>query len=118
MSADVVVVCAGVVGASVAWHLRRRGARVKIVDRADAPGADSTRLATGRFRAQFSTEINVRLSLLARDKLRCFADEIGADPGYRPVGYLWLAHSRAALAALAEAQAVQRRAGLGEARLL
>jgi len=118
MSADVVVVGAGVVGASVAWHLRRRGARVTIVDRADAPGAGSTRLATGGFRAQFSTEINVRLSLLARDKLRCFADEIGADPGYRPVGYLWLAHSRAALAALAEAQAVQRRAGLGEARLL
>src|SRR5262249_15566401 len=74
--------------------------------------------ATGGFRAQYATEINVRLSLLARDKLRRFKDEVGADPGYRTAGYLWLASSERALAVLAAAREIQRKAGLDETRVL
>jgi sarcosine oxidase subunit beta len=113
---DVVVVGAGVVGASVAYHLVARGAKVVVVDRGFAPGGGSTARATGGYRAQFGTEVNVRLSLLSRDKLRRFRDELGADPGYRPVGYLFLASDAAGLAALETARAVQRAAGFDEAR--
>src|SRR5213080_2023856 len=89
---DVVVIGAGVIGASVAWHLRKLGVReVLLVDRAAGPGAGSTGRATGGFRAQFGTAINVRLSLMSREKLRAFSFETGVDPGYRQVGYLWLA---------------------------
>src|SRR6185369_7970074 len=67
---DVIVVGAGVVGASVAWHLARLGVRATLVEREAAPGLGSTGRATGGFRAQFGTAINVRLSLLSREDLR------------------------------------------------
>jgi sarcosine oxidase, subunit beta len=116
--ADVVVVGAGVIGASCAFHLARAGLRVTIVDRAEAAGAGSTARATGGFRAQYATAINVRLSLLARERLAAFADETGVDPGFRKVGYLWLATSAAELAELRAANELQRREGLREAELV
>ena len=118
-SAEVVVVGAGVIGASVAWHLSSLGVRdVLVLDRGAAPGEGSTGRATGGFRAQFGTSVNVRLSLFAREKLRRFQDEVGADPGYRACGYLWLANTPGELDALRAAQRVQREAGLAEARLV
>ena len=73
-----VVVGAGVVGASVAYHLVARGARdVVVLDRAPGPGAGSTGRATGGFRVQFASAVNVRLSLLAREKLRRFGGRDG-----------------------------------------
>ena len=112
---DVVVVGGGVVGASVAFHLAERGWRVRVLERAAVPGEGSTGRATGGFRAQFATEVNVRLSLLARETLRTFRERTGVDPGYEPVGYLWLARSAAVLEALRAARRVQQAAGLAEA---
>src|SRR5690242_4347817 len=97
-SYDAVVVGAGVIGASCAVHLAREGLRVLVVDRGREPGAGSTARATGGFRAQYATAINVRLSLLARARLRAFRDDTGVDPDFRPVGYLWLATTAAQLA--------------------
>ena len=116
---DVVVVGGGVVGASVAWHLAQSGVRdVLVLERGAKPGEGSTGRATGGFRAQFGTSINVRLSLLAREKLRRFRDEVGGDCGYRPCGYLWLARTQDELRALRDAQRVQHAAGLDEARMV
>jgi len=113
------VVGAGVIGASVAWHLATLGVRdVLVVDRGALPGEGSTGRATGGFRAQFATSINVRLSLFAREKLRRFRDEVGADPGYRACGYLWLARAPGELDALSAAQRVQHQSGLAEARMV
>jgi sarcosine oxidase subunit beta len=114
--ASVAVVGAGVIGASVAYHLAARGWRdVVLLDRSDGPGEGSTGKATGGFRAQYATAINVRLSLLARDKLQRFASETGVDPGYQPAGYLWLAADENQLATLREGLAIQREVGLSEA---
>lgn len=100
-TAEVVIVGGGVMGASAAWHLASRGCRdVLVLDRYPEPGRGSTGKATGGFRSQFSTEVNVRLSLLAREKLLRFPEEIGADSGYRPRGYLLLAGDEEQLAAL------------------
>src|SRR5207248_2649289 len=116
---QVVIVGAGVIGASVAWHLTDLGVRdVVVLDRAPALGGGSTPLATGGFRAQFATEVNVRMSLLSREKLRRFPDEIGVDSGYRPYGYLFLASSAATLSTLRDAQRVQHGCGLAEARMV
>lgn len=114
-AADVVVIGAGVIGASCAVHLARAGLRVTVIDRGAGPGAGSTGRATGGFRAQFASAINIRLSLLARARLRAFRDETGVDPGFQPVGYLWLATSAAGLAELGAANQLQRREGLDDA---
>jgi sarcosine oxidase, subunit beta len=103
-------------GASVAYHLAARGARdLLVIDRAAGPGGGSTFRATGGFRAQYATAINVRLSLLSREKLLRFRDEIGGECGYEPAGYLWLASTARELQILDEARAVQHAEGLHEA---
>lgn len=116
-SADVVIVGAGVIGASAAYHLAALGCRdVLVIERGPEPGLGSTGRATGGFRAQFSTAINVQLSLLARAKLRRFADEHGIDSGYQPYGYLFVARDPAQLTALHAAQQMQQALGLHEAQ--
>ena len=116
-TANVVVIGAGVVGASVAYHLAALGCDdILVIDRAERLGEGSTGKATGGFRCQFATEINIKLSLLAREKLIRFEEELGVDSGYRPYGYLFLAQSDRELAALRSAHAVQKRCGLAEVR--
>jgi len=110
---EVAILGAGVMGASVAWHLASRGCRdVVVIDRAPALGMGSTGKATGGFRAQFSTPVNIRLSLLSREKLLRFPEEIGTDSGYRPRGYLFLASGKEQMAALRSVRPVQLAEGV------
>jgi sarcosine oxidase, subunit beta len=115
-TASLVIIGAGVIGASVAYHLARRGWReILVLDRLPGPGQGSTGRATGGFRAQYATPINVRLSLLSRDKLRSFTEETGGNAGYVPAGYLWLASTPSELEVLRAARKVQHQEGLTEA---
>ena len=119
MRADVVVIGAGVIGCSVAWHLASRGCKdVLVIDRAPQFGGGSTARATGGFRCQFNTPVNIRLSLLSREKLRRFHDEVGADPGYTPAGYLFLARTDDAMRQLRDANVLQVQSGIDEARIV
>src|SRR5882757_1142230 len=116
---SVIIAGAGVIGASIAHHLAARGLRdVVVLDRGDELGAGSTPRATGGFRAQFATAAEIALSLLSREKLRRFEDEIGVDSGYRPYGYLFIARSEQAMAQLQTANELQHACGLPEARLI
>ena len=115
--ADVLVIGGGVIGASVAYHLAARGCRnVVVLDTGSDQGAGSTSKATGGFRSQFATKVNIRLSLLSREKLLRFEAETGIDPGYRQHGYLFLAREKREMAALREALALQHACGLTESR--
>jgi sarcosine oxidase subunit beta len=116
---SVVIIGAGVIGASIAWHLTARGVRdVVVLDRGDELGAGSTPRATGGFRAQFATPADIALSLLSREKLIRFEAEIGVDSGYRPYGYLFIARSEQAMAQLRLANELQHASGLPEARVI
>ena len=119
MNATVAVIGGGVIGASIAYHLARQGVEdILIIDRAEGPGAGSTGRATGGFRAQFATPVNIQLSLLSREALLRFESETGVDPGFEQVGYLWLASSQQEMEALRSLQRVQHAQGLLEARAL
>ena len=62
--AETIIIGGGVVGASAAYHLTKRGALdVLILEREAAQGFGSTGKATGGVRAQFETAINVKMSL-------------------------------------------------------
>jgi sarcosine oxidase subunit beta len=118
-TADVVIIGGGVIGASVAWHLASAGCRnVVVIDRSSEPGSGSTGRATGGFRAQFGSAINIRLSLMAREKLLHFEEETGVDPGFEQTGYLFLTSSPAQLDRLRLVNELQRHHGLGEARII
>lgn len=116
-STGIAIVGGGVIGASVAYHLAKTGVRdIVVTDSAARPGQGSTGRATGGFRAQFATPINVRLSMFSRQKLLSFRDDTGVDPGYEPVGYLWLASGNGQLEYLRAAATVQHAEGLTESR--
>ena len=86
--AEIIIVGGGVVGASVAYHLAERGCRdVLILERESSVGLGSTGKATGGIRAQFETEINIKLSLYSLD----FLLDWDVDCGYEPRGYLFVA---------------------------
>jgi len=119
MHPEIVILGAGVIGASVAYHLARRGCEsIVVIDRAPDFGGGSTARATGGFRAQFENETEVRLSLRSREKLLAFPEEIGCDSGYRPHGYLFLACNQVELEALRNAQAVQHACGVEDAHMV
>src|SRR5258706_6655336 len=116
---SVVIIGAGVIGASIAWHLTARGVRdVVVLDRGDELGAGSTPRATGGFPAQFATPADIALALLSREKLRHFEEAICVDSGYRPYGYLFIARSEQAMAQLRLANELQHACGLPEARVI
>src|SRR6266699_3273968 len=90
-TADVVVVGGGVVGASAAYHLAAAGAgSVVLLEREDALGTGSTGRCAGGFRHQFSTEVNIRLSLLSVSKLERFPEELEQPIDFHQDGYLFL----------------------------
>ena len=110
---EVLIVGAGVVGCSIAFHLARRGVRsVAIVEREHVPGSGSTSKANGGIRAQFTTKVNVEMSLRSMEILDALAPEIGEPPVYRKAGYLFLTASAARLAAMERAVAFQKSLGV------
>ncbi len=114
-TAEIAIVGGGVVGASVAFHLAERGCTdVVVLERETALGLGSTGKATGGIRAQFATDINVKLSLYAMR----FLSEWDVDCGYDPRGYLFVASGDDQMQQLAAAAALQRAAGYTDLRLV
>jgi sarcosine oxidase subunit beta len=110
---DVVIVGAGIVGASIAYHLKLAGVRdVVLLEREAHTGKGSTGKSMGGVRAQFATDPNIRMSLHA---IRFFQQH-AAQTGYRPQGYLFAATTQAHLAYLRANLALQRHLGLTQAR--
>jgi sarcosine oxidase subunit beta len=110
---EVVVVGAGVVGLSIAFHLARRGASVKVVERSGI-GAGASGVQPGGIRQQWGTRVNC---LLARESMQFYAEARGllrmrVDPGFEACGYLFLAHSESVLARMGENVRLQNELGI------
>jgi len=112
-TADVVIIGGGVMGASTAYHLARRGCKkVVLLERREFLGAEATGKCAGGIRYQFSTEINVRLSLLSLPMLERFEEEIGQAIDLRWPGYLFLLDNARDLATFRANVAMQNRLGV------
>lgn len=112
MRAEIVIVGAGVVGLSTAYHLARAGLRDVLVLEREAVGSGSSGRSLGGFRVDFASEVNVRFSLESLKALEGFADEFGVDPDLRRIGYLILTTSEALAARLRENAARLARFGV------
>ena len=84
---DVVVAGAGVIGASTAYSLQRLGVRVCLIDRARTPaGGTASGASAGGVRAPGRTPAELPLAVLALERWRGLADELGEDLLYRREG--------------------------------
>ena len=90
-TAEVLIIGAGIIGASVAYHLAIRGCTdVLILEKAEAPITGSTAFSAGGVRHQFAREVNIRLSKYSIERLKNFSEEVGGHADLRQTGYLFL----------------------------
>ncbi|HET6770916.1 MAG TPA: FAD-binding oxidoreductase [Actinomycetota bacterium] len=111
--ADAVIVGGGVMGASTAYHLARRGiGDVVLLEREPYLGQMSTGQCAGGIRHQFSTEVNIRLSIESIRMMERFPDELDQDVGLKFCGYLFLLTRDEDLPTFRENVALQHRLGI------
>jgi len=110
--AEVVIIGGGVIGASIAYHLGKRGMGQVILLEKEALGAGSTGRCLGGIRYQFSTEIHVRFSLESFSFFRDFREELGVDPEFKRIGYFFLATSARSQKVLQENYLLLQRFGI------
>jgi len=100
-------------GCSLAFYLSRAGRQVTVIDRGRI-GQGATAACPGGIRAQFSTEINIRIGMEAKRLLARFAEETGQTADFRPVGYLFLLTTEDERSRFRDALRLQRTCGVDD----
>src|SRR5512146_487423 len=88
-TADVIVIGAGVQGASLAFHLAERGARVIVVERSGV-AAGATGRSSGLVRMHYDLLAETRLAWASFPYFRDWAERVGGDCGFTRTGFLWM----------------------------
>jgi sarcosine oxidase subunit beta len=100
-------------GASVAFHLTRRGVTdIVLIEREAQLAAGSTGRNAGGVRHQFSTEHNIRLSIESIAALEQFETDVGASIDLHQDGYLFLLSREADVRVFRASVDLQRRLGV------
>jgi len=89
--AEVVIIGGGIQGISLAYHLAKRGLTDVCVVEMKTLGSGSSGRSAAIIGHGFPTENCLPLTGLSFAALMRFHDELGADPGYEPIGCLLLA---------------------------
>ena len=89
---DVLVVGAGVLGLSSAYHIKRNDPkkRVLVIDRNGGPGQGNSAKSEGAFRNIFTSETNYLLADSTIDWFSHLQNDLGYDLKLAHIGYLWL----------------------------
>jgi len=118
-TADVVLIGGGIVASSIAYHLAAAGCKkILVIERESAQGKGSTGKSMGGVRAQFSTPVNIQMSLYSIPFYASFEERLGYPCDYRPQGYLFCATTEKHLAYLRANYEKQIVMGLKSVRLL
>jgi sarcosine oxidase subunit beta len=118
-TADVVLIGGGIVGSSIAYHLTAAGCKnVVVIERETAQGKGSTGKSMGGVRAQFSTPVNIQMSLYSIPFYASFEERLGHPCDYRPQGYLFCATNEKHLAYLRANYEKQVAMGLKNVRVV
>jgi sarcosine oxidase subunit beta len=110
--AEIVIIGGGVMGLSIAYQLAKRGLDdVVVIERGYLAEGASGRNGGG-VRAQWSTEINIRLMQESVELCKRFAVDLGVNVWFRQGGYLFLARNAKEVARLEKNIALQNRCGV------
>ncbi|MGE3274018.1 MAG: NAD(P)/FAD-dependent oxidoreductase [Vicinamibacterales bacterium] len=112
-TADAVIIGGGCMGASVAWHLTRRGlTNLILLERETQLATGSTGRNAGGVRHQFSHAANIALSRESIALIARFEDEVGTPVDFWQDGYLFVLSSQASVDAFRTNVALQRAHGV------
>ena len=89
-SYDVIVIGAGIMGASTAYHLKKSGVGKVLLFERRAPAAGGTGLTAGVIRQHYSTTIASRLTKESIGLFKAVPEEIGVDGGFVQSGWIFL----------------------------
>lgn len=87
---DVVVVGAGITGASTAYHLKKLKLRKVLLLERNTPASGGTGKSAAIVRQHYSTPLMARLARASIDKFETMAQELGRSGGYEARGYYLL----------------------------
>ena len=89
---DAVIVGAGILGLSTAYHIKceHPNAKILVVDKYNAVGQGSTAKSASAFRCFFSSYTNYVLSRSSIEFYRHLQENLGVDLKLQQIGYLWL----------------------------
>lgn len=107
---SIIVIGAGIIGASCAYFLSKKGAEVHVLEQHPAPAMESSGKSAAGIRQQFSRAENIRFSRYSAEFFANFSEIIGAESGYHKVGYLFL-FQEAARQKWQQQHALQRKLG-------
>jgi len=88
--ADIIIIGAGVIGLSIAYHLAvaGKGLNIAVLEKEKFPGLGSTAQCTGGIRHQFSSRINIQLTKISMEQFRNFRSRMEYPIYLRQRGYL------------------------------
>ena len=87
-TADAVLVGAGVMGASVAFHLARRGVRQVLVLEKTGIAAGATGKSAAFIRMHYTNEPEARMAIASFPIFQQWADAVGGDCGFTRTGFV------------------------------
>ena len=88
-TADIIVIGAGVQGASLAFHLASRGASVVVIERSTVAAGASGR-SSGLVRLHYHLLAETQLAWISFPYFRDWAERVGGDCGFTKTGFLWI----------------------------
>jgi FAD-dependent oxidoreductase domain-containing protein 1 len=92
MECDILVVGAGIMGLSTAYHLKKRDPdkNIVVIDKYAGPGQGNSAKSEGGYRNMFTSDTNFLLADTSIDFFFHMQKELGYDIKMESIGYMWL----------------------------
>lgn len=113
LTTDVIIIGAGIIGCSIAWHLAAGGNKVTVID-AIGVGSGMTAIQPGGIRTQWGSETTRQLAVESKIFYEGIQERLAVDidPGFTPCGYAFVASTDSTAQALQNDVANQQSDGL------
>ena len=110
---DIVIIGGGIIGMSVAFYLAKtKPGQIVLLEKEPLPGSGATSKAAGGIRSQFSTKVNIEMSMLSERLFKTFKKDTGSDALFDQVGYMFILEDDKDIEAFKKSYELQRSLGL------